>query len=49
MDRLECNDLLMTAYFSSLTQQGINTSKLENIYSAQRAEIITKEKKDIKK
>ncbi len=46
MNRTETNDLLMTAYFSALNQQGIDTQKLEDIYTAQRAEIIAQERND---
>jgi hypothetical protein len=46
VDRLEANDLLMNAYFSSLKKQGINTNKIENIYTGQRVII---EAEEIKK
>lgn len=40
MDRLTINDMIMDGYFKALKSQGRDTSKLEDIYTVQRAEII---------
>lgn len=47
MNRLECNDLIIDTYFSTLKFSGsdklVDMGKLEKIYQSQRVEIIANE------
>ena len=46
MNREECNDMIMQAYFDSLVSIGVETDRLKSIYEVQREEIAQEESND---